>query len=250
MANLKSKSLVSFKNKMSHFNGDLDFVDILTQLVENEYFSDECELFPGSNDVKYTTLSTYNKVKSNRRLVVNHLKSTVYTAYIKDLYEEFSIYLKGTMKEVYNNAKVSPERICGEHTVKLTSVEILRHMQNGDLADIVIDSIFQALENERSTIELIKKFHKKIGIDIDESLANSAIYYLEIRHKLVHTDGVVDEEFKEKHDTLKYTSGNKIKLSYNTIHAAYDAVFQLVSDIDSKVIRARLVNSNTHKGDR
>lgn len=115
MANLKSKSLVSFKNKMSHFNGDLDFVDILTQLVENEYFSDECELFPGSNDVKYTTLSTYNKVKSNRRLVVNHLKSTVYTAYIKDLYEEFSIYLKGTMKEVYNNAKVSPERICGEN---------------------------------------------------------------------------------------------------------------------------------------
>lgn len=82
-------------------------------------------------------------------------------------------------------------------------------------------------------------------------MANSAIYYLEIRHKLVHTDGVVDEEFKEKHDTLKYnTSGNKIKLSYNTIHAAYDAVFQLVSDIDSKVIRAGLVNSNTHKGDR
>lgn len=240
-----SKCLITFINKMSHFNADLDFIDILSKSIENGDYSSEEELFPGSSDEKYTTLSRYKVVDQNRRLVVNHLKSTLYTAYIKDLYEEFSIYLKGIMKEVYSNAKVTPERLSGEHNVNLTSVDILRHLQIGDLADVVIDNIFQSLENERSTIGLITKFHKKIGIDIEKTLVDNAIYYLEIRHKLVHTDGFVDEEFKKTHDLLNYTSTNKIRLDYCTICQAYEAVFRLVSDMDSKVISAGLAKSHT-----
>ena len=90
---------------------------------------------------------------------------------------------------------------------------------------------------------LITKFHKKIGIDIEQTLVDNAIYYLEIRHKLVHTDGYADEEFKKAHDLLKYTSNNKIKLDYCTICQAYEAVFHLVSDMDSKVISAGLAKN-------
>lgn len=244
-----SKCLITFKNKMSHFNADLDFIDILSKSIENGDYSNEEELFPGASDERYTTLSGYKVGDQNRRLVVNHLKSTLYTAYIKDLYEEFYIYLKGIMKEVYSNAKVSPERLSGEHKVTLTSVEILQHLRIGDLADVVIDKIFQALESERSTIELITKFHKKIGIDIEQTLVDDAIYYLEIRHKLVHTDGFVDEEFRKKHNLLNYTSTNKIKLDYCTICQAYEAVFHLVSDMDSKVINAGLAKSHTYKNE-
>lgn len=244
-----SKCLISFKNKMSHFNADLDFADILSKSIENGDFSSEEELFPGSNDEKYITLSGYKVGVQNRRLVVNHLKSTLYTAYIKDLYEEFAIYLKGMMKEVYCNAKVTPERLSGEHTVKLSSVDILHHIQVGDLVDVVIDGIFQSLESERSTIGLITKFHNKIGIEINQSLVDSAIHFLEIRHKLVHTDGYVDEEFKKAHDLLKYTSANKIKLSYYTICQAYEAVLCLVSDIDAKVINAGLAKSHVARNE-
>ena len=35
---------------------------------------------------------------------------------------------------------------------------------------------------------------------------NDAVYYLEIRHKLVHTDGYADEEFKKTHPRLRYTN--------------------------------------------
>lgn len=244
-----SKCLITFKNKMSHFNADLEFIDILSKSIENGDYSNEEELFPGSSDERYTILSRYKIGEQNRRLVVNHLKSTLYTAYIKDLYEEFSIYLKGIMKEVYSNAKVTPERLSGEHKVNLTSVDILQHLQIGDLADVVIDNIFQSLENERSTIGLITKFHKKIGIDIEQTLVDNAIYYLEIRHKLVHTDGHADEEFKKAHDLLNYTSTNKIKLDYCTICQAYEAVFHLVSDMDSKVISAGLAKSHTYRNE-
>lgn len=244
-----SKCLITFKNKMSHFNADLDFIDILSTSIENGDYSNEEELFPGSSDEKYTTLSSYKVGDQNRRLVVNHLKSTLYTAYIKDLYEEFSIYLKGIMKEVYSNARVTPERLSGEHKVTLSSVDILQHLQKGDLADMVIDGIFQSLEGERSTIGLITKFHKKIGIDIDQLLVDNAIYYLEIRHKLVHTDGYADEEFKKAHELLNYTSNSKIKLDYCTICQAYEAVFNLVSDMDSKIISAGLAKSHTYKNE-
>lgn len=244
-----SKCLITFTNKMSHFNADLEFIDILSKSIGNGDYSNEEELFPGSSDERYTILSHYKVGDQNRRLVVNHLKSTLYTAYIKDLYEEFSIYLKGIMKEAYSNAKVSPERLSGEHKVNLTSVDILQHLQIGDLADVVIDNIFQSLENERSTIGLITKFHKKIGIDIEHTLVENAIYYLEIRHKLVHTDGYADEEFKKTHDLLNYTSANKIKLDYCTICQAYEAVFLLVSDMDSKVINAGLAKSHTYRND-
>lgn len=240
-----SKCLVTFKNKMSHFNADLDFIDILSNLVSNGHFSNNEELFPGASNNKYTTLSKYKIADQNRNLVIYHLKSTLFTAYIKDLYEEFTIYLKGIMKEVYFNAKVNPERLSGEHKVSFSAVDVLRHLQTGDLAEMVIDNIFQSLENERSTIELINKFHNKIGIEKNETLIRNAIYFLEIRHKLVHTDGIADQEFKDTHTSLQYTESNKIKPSYQVICQAYSAVYNLVSDIDSKVIRAGLAKNNT-----
>lgn len=240
-----SKCLSTFINRMSRFNTDLEFIDLLSKSIENGGYSNEEELFPGAGDKRYPHLSHYKIGNPNRCEVVNHLKHTLYAAYIKDLYEEFSMYLRGIMKEVYNNAKVTPERLSGEHTVKLTSVEILRHLQIGDLTDVVIDSIFQSLERERSTIHLIKKFHDKIRIDPDQTAVDEAIYYLEIRHKLVHTDGYADEEFKKKHGSLNYTPTNKIKLDYYTICQAYEAVLRLVSDVDSKVISAGLAKSHT-----
>lgn len=240
-----SKSLITFINKMSHFNADIDFINILSKLIENGDYSNVEALFPGSSDEKYTILSKHKVGEQNPLTVFNHLKNTLYTAYIKDLYEEFSIYLKGIMKEVYRNAKVTPERLSGEHKVTLTSVDILQHLQRGDLADVVIDKIFQSLEGEKSTIELITKFHNKIGIDIERTLVDNAIYYLEVRHKLVHTDGCVDEEFMKTHDLLSYTTANKIKLDYCTICNAYKAVFNLVSDMDSKIIGAGLAKSHT-----
>lgn len=240
-----SKGLMTFKNKMGRFNADLDFIDILQELIESGCYSSEEDLFPGLRDKKDATLSRYKTGDSNRHSSVNHLRNTLYTAYIKELYEEFSIYLKSIMKEVYANAKVTPERLAGEHKVSLTSVDILRHLQIGDLADVVIDNIFQSLESERSTIALITKFHKKIGIDMDKTLVKNAIYYLEIRHKLVHTDGYVDEEFKKDHKLLSYTSNNKIKLDINTARQAYKAVSDLASDIDSKVIKAGLAKGHT-----
>lgn len=230
---------------MSHFDADLDYIDIVYNNVLSNPLSEGAEeLFVGSSNPKYETLSRYKVVVQNQLLVVRHLKTTLYTAYIKDLYEEFTIYLRTMLKDIYNNAKITPERITGEHKITMTSIDILTHIRQGNLADIVIDNIFQSLENERSSINLINKFHQKIGIEKDEQLIADAIYYLEIRHKLVHTDGFADLDFKSTHPTLSYTTASYISLNYTTIKAAKEAVFNLIKDIDSKIMQQHLVQPN------
>lgn len=107
MAN--SKCYVSFKNKMSHFNADLEYVDIIyNNILSTPLPTEATELFPGSSNPKYEILSHYKVVPQNQLLVIRHFRATLFTAYIKDLYEEFTIYLKNMLKDIYNNAKLHP----------------------------------------------------------------------------------------------------------------------------------------------
>ena len=244
MAN--SKCYVSFKNKMSHFDADLEYVDIVyNNILSTPLPTGATELFPGSSNPKYEILSRYKVVPQNQLLVIRHCRATLFTAYIKELYEEFPMYLMNMLKDIYNNAKITPERLTGEHRISMSSTDILTHIRQGDIADIVIDNIFQCLENERSTIALISKFHQKIGIEKNDALINDAIYYLEIRHKLVHTDGFADSEFISSHQTLTYTASNYISLNYTTIKNAKNSVMALVKDMDSKIMQKQLVPPNT-----
>lgn len=232
-----SSEFLTFKNKMRHFDDDIEFIDILNSTVkENSISPDADKLFELQNAEKHPNISKYSICQDNRLLIVRHLKSTVYSSYIKDMYEEVTLYLRSIATEAYQNASVSPQRIIGEHKVNMSAVDILSGISDGTLTQTVIDNMFQVLESERSTISLIKKTCSKLGLTVNDDLINNAVYYLEIRHKLVHTDGYADHEFKSSHPNLRYTTGNYIDLTYQTIIDAKNAVFALVDAIDRDAI--------------
>lgn len=238
-----SKNYLSFKNKMLHFDDDIEFTDILYSTIkENSVAEGASKLFEYQNPDKHPNISRYSICQDNRLQIMRHLKSTVSASYIKDAYEELTIYLRGITAEAYQNATVSPERIIGEHKVNMSAVDILSGIKDGTLAQTVIDNMFQALENERSTIGLIKKVCSKLGITVSNQIIEEAVYYLEIRHKLVHTDGYADEEFRNSHPTLRYTHGNYIDLTYPTITAAKKALFDLVCAIDDDALAKGIIN--------
>ena len=124
----------------------------------------------------------------------------------------------------------------------MSSVDILSGIKDGTLAQTVIDNMFQTLENERSTINLIRKICSKLGIVVSTQLIEDAVYYLEIRHKLVHTDGYADEDFRNSHKTLRYTRDNYIDLTYQTIMAARKAIYDLVDAIDADALAKGIIN--------
>lgn len=243
---LHSKPYQTFKNKMLHFDDDIEFSDILYSNIKASVLPQGAQqLFKFQNNNKHPTISRYKICQDNRLMVVRHLKSTISASYIKDAYEEVTLYLRSIVMEAYQNATVEPERIIGEHKVNMSAVDILNGISDGTLAQKVIDSMFQSLENERSTLSLIKKICKKLGISVSDGLIDNAVYYLEIRHKLVHTDGYADEDFQKTHTTLKYTGGGYIDLTYSTLVSAKKALFDLVNAIDEDAINKNIINPHT-----
>lgn len=231
---------------MLHFDDDIEFTDILYSKIKATTLpANSQKLFDFQDQDKHPAISRYKICQDNRLQVVRHLKSTISSSYIKDAYEEVTFYLRSVVTEAYQNATVSPERIIGEHKVNMSAVDILNGISDGTLAQRVIDSMFQSLENERSTLSLIKKTCTKLGISVSQDLINNAVYYLEIRHKLVHTDGYADEEFQKTHPTLRYTAGGYIDLTYPTLLNAKTAFFNLIDAIDSDAIEKNIINPHT-----
>ena len=91
------------------------------------------------------------------------------------------MYLRGIVSEAYQNATVDPRRIIGEHNINMSTVDVLAGIRDGTLAQTVIDNMFQTLENERSTIALIDKTCRKLGLNVDSGVVDMAVNYLNIK---------------------------------------------------------------------
>ena len=133
-------------------------------------------------------------------------------------------------------------RIIGEHSFKVDAKSILEMGSWDNVAHLITNSLFRNLESEKSTLKLIDKISKKLALNIDENLIDAAIPYLESRHFLVHTGGVVDAEFKRKHPEIKTNKKGCIQLNSQFICKLRDSVKALVSSFDEKVISTNLLN--------
>ena len=82
-----SKRYQTFNNRMLHFDDDIEYVDVLyASLRKSLSILPEDALFQEIDPEKHPKLSRYKVCDDNRLLVLHHLKSTVYSAYIKELY--------------------------------------------------------------------------------------------------------------------------------------------------------------------
>lgn len=196
-----SKARTTFINRLLHFNDDIELMDILYYNVANSTMPEDGKLFRYFDRNSHPNIARHTIISQhNRMLVVTHCRATLYSAYVKELYEELAIYLRSIIAEAYNNAKVEPGKIVGDQgKISMSAREILKYSRDGTLIDIVIGRLFQALENERSTIQLINKTCEKLGLNVDGNVIQDAVLFLEVRHKLVHTDGFADEDFKTAH---------------------------------------------------
>ena len=98
----------------------------------------------------------------------------------------------------------------------------------------MIDHVFRILEAQRSTRALIDKVLEGTGVELSTQVFDKAIYYLEIRHLIVHNSSLIDLKF-EKHygEEFKYAkAGNKLPMSQGLAKKALLAVEKLCSAVD------------------
>lgn len=127
--------------------------------------------------------------------------------------------------------------LIGENNkINLDANFILSAPNHDALRKAVTEHIFQQLENEKSTLDLIKKINNKLGLNIPEKVIKEALPYLLIRHIFVHSDGKPDKDFKEKYPQFKLDEKKKINLLKLSINDIKDKVKELIRMIDEKML--------------
>lgn len=244
---MRSKNRVTYENRMLHYKADLELIDILCSINLSSGLSpaDNSLLFLHLDIEKHKVLKKRKISKHNRDMALYHLRQTVYGAFIKSIYEELYSFLKATIYETVENLKADPDRLIGDHKITLSAKEILKL---GDISAVnakIIDTLFQTLEAEQSTLKLIEKIRNKLGLEFDEELITNALPYLELRHKLVHANGKLDADFVAKYPEIPKTFRGYADLKLETMHAAQLTIGKLVEAIDENALSKRFVRPNT-----
>lgn len=230
---MKSKGYLRLYNRLLNFQSSLELAEIV--ILNREKFAGTAYIFSEVSPDKHPKIAGYTNTISNRKLAVNHLQNTLFVAYIKDIYEEVTEYLRYVLLQgAKNGANIN--RLVGPHKVSLDANFLLSADSLDLIARTVTDSIFQQLENERSSLELIKKISNKLDLQLTDDIINAALPYLMIRHYFVHEDGKPPADFKKQYPFIRLGSKKRIQLSYKFLMGAKTKVLELITEIDQKVL--------------
>lgn len=239
---MRTKAYHAFEQKLIYFDDDLDLIDVLRTGVINGDLTDtgSRSLLKNVDPLKHTHIARRKNVDTSRTQVINHLRGTLYAGYIKDVYEEVTHYLRAVLKKAAVNG-FDAGRIIGEHSCKFDARTILAAGNWNAVAALVADSVFQSLEAEQSTLKLLQKVSNKLALGVDPALIDAALPYLEVRHFLVHTDGLLPAEFIAQNPFIS-TRKSYIQLDFKFVNGMREAIKKLVKDFDDKVVAADLLH--------
>lgn len=240
-----SKGYQRFINRLNFFRIDKEVCEIV--LKNKDELAGDKKIFKGVSEKDYPLLNVRINNSSSRKLVMVHLVHTIYVAFVKELYEEVTEYIRYILKEGALNG-ANTDRLIGDNKVNLKANDILSKTTKKDIVGFIMDNIFQQIENERSTLELIKKIKDKLGLNIDNLFIDNALPYLLLRHIFVHADGKPDKKFIVKYKQFSLDSKRKIKLTTNILNEAYSNVNALLQKMDEEMIRLNYISETERLG--
>ena len=102
---MPSKAFHSFDSKMAYFNDDIELIDVLRTAVLDGDLTD-----PNTNRLlkhvdpnRHRHIARRQNSDGSRRNTINHLRASVYSSYLKDLYEEVTEYLRAILNQASLN---------------------------------------------------------------------------------------------------------------------------------------------------
>ncbi|WP_281838712.1 hypothetical protein [Cardiobacterium hominis] len=245
---MKTKSHVRFFSRASHLDADIELADVFSLLSKRKLISTtDNYIFDGVDSNKHPILAKRKNNDKSRKNAITHLKATLCEAFIKNIYENLTIYLSEILEAAVRNG-FNPVRLIGEHKTSFEANEILSAQKWDNVVSLVAKSVFRNLENERSTKNLIEKINNKLDLKIPENIIKEALPYLEVRHLLVHNNGKLDDKFIKNYRNFEHTNGKDIKLDYQLLQNARKAIYNLVNKIDSQIISLQIVSQKDMQG--
>jgi hypothetical protein len=239
---MKTKALVRFLNRAAHFDADIELVDVLhyANLDGALHSSSVQYLFKYVRPDKHPRLANRATSDHSRLLAITHLKATLCASFIKDIYEDLYSYLREILTAAAENG-LDPNRLIGEHKLTLEGNDLLRAGTWQSVVQLVADDLFRKLENLQNTKTLIEKINDKLNLRVDRAKIDAALPYLEIRHLLVHNDGLADDRFCNQFSSFGATVGERLSLDYEILNGARTTIVALVNEYDAKVVANSVV---------
>jgi len=240
---MRSKAYHAFTQKLSYFDDDLELMDVLYKAVTNGDLTDQRSqhVLKHVDPATHTHIVRRKNSDGSRKIVINHIRSTLYSSYVKDIYEELTHYLRTVLTQASRNG-FNSGRLIGEHSFKIDAKAVMELGSWDQVCQMVTESIFQSLEAERSTLKLLEKMATKLALNVDHQLISSALPYLEARHFLVHTDGKVTQDYINTYPQIQIKDGY-VALNFAFIEGLRSSVKALVADYDKEVINGNLLKA-------
>lgn len=236
---MKRKGYKKFENRMNYFRTDVELVDVLSK--NKEAIKGIGIIFKKVTEDHHPLLYARQATTGSRKIVMSHLKKTVYVSFFKDMYEEVTEYIRYILYQASLQGATA-NRIIGEHTFKMGANDILSLATKNEIIKAVIDQVFQQLESERSTIELFQKTKNKLGLNIQQNLIDDAVPYMTCRHIFVHSDGKPNDEFKQKYQDIHLDDKGRIALNMDFLNKAYVSINSLLKAFDEEMISKKYIS--------
>lgn len=238
---MRSKAYHAFAQKLIYFDDDIELMDVLHKSVLSGDLTDQASqnVLKHVDPAEHTHIARRKNSDGSRKAVINHLRSTLYSSYVKDIYEEVTHYLRTILEQASKNG-FNSGRLIGEHSFKMDAKTVLELGNWNQVCQMVAESVFQSLEAEKSTLRLLEKMASKLALNIDHQLIDAVLPYLEARHFLVHTDGKVSQDFINTYPHVQIKDGYVV-LNYAFIVSLRTTVMALVTEYDKGVINNNLL---------
>ena len=241
---MKTKYLMRFLNRAAHFDADLELVDVLSLAVKAGRLVpvNGTSIFEFVDGTKHPRLAGRQPSDGSRAIALTHLKNTTYGGYLKDLYEDACKYFMELVKGAARKG-VNPDRLLGEHKVSFDANDVLKARSWDGVLQLVAESLFRKLEQERDTLKMVQALGKKLDLGLDQQIIQAALPFMMLRHILVHRDGVADQEFCSCCPSLGAEPDQPIPLSIRIVSAAREKIVALVRHIDERAVQKEIVCS-------
>jgi hypothetical protein len=239
---MATKAFRTFTNRLAYFDDDIELVDVIRIAIISGDLSDKKSdlILNHVNPEIHKHLARRKNSDGARKLISSHIRKTIYSAYVKDIYEELTEYLRTILRQATEKG-LNSGRLIGEHTFKVDGKAVLELKNWDNLCAFVADNVFQSLESERSTLKLLEKIASKLDLKVDKNKILLAIPYLEARHFLVHADGKLSDAYIAEHPHIEHQE-NYLKLNYKFITQFRKTISELIEDYDKSVISAEIVD--------
>ena len=237
-----SKAYLSFCNRITYFNNDIEFIDILSRGFRSD--SSKYDFFYGKVDgTLHKSLANRGNSNKSRNQVIEHLTYSIYSSYIKDIYEEVMIYFTEVISMFIKKGIKEPERFVGDSKITISLRELLELNDFSTLVNYTSKKILRELEQKKDTSFILTQIPKKLGINIDDQKIKDTKPYLELRHLLVHNDGKIDQCFKNRFPDfpIKTTSKERIDLDLKLIINYRKKIKNLIKEYDKVFISSDLI---------